>query len=76
MRSRPQDVDFVHLQDQFFRLQTLFADLLNRNNFTSDFAFTFDHATIRALSEYLVILDLIVIVETPNFGCFDEPLVP
>ena len=76
MRSRPQDVDFIRLQDKFFRLQTFFADLLNRNYFPSGFGFTFDHATIRALTEYLVVLDFKVIIETPNFGSFNQPLVP
>jgi hypothetical protein len=71
VRSRPQYVDFVRLQYKFFRLQTFFAYLLNRNYFPSGLAFTFDHATIRALTEYLVVLDFEVIIKTPNFGSFN-----
>ena len=70
MRSRPQYVYFVRLQYKFFRLQTFFAYLLNRNYFPRGLAFTFDHATIRALTKYLVVLDFEVIIKTPDFGSF------
>ena len=71
MRSGSQDVDVVRLQYKFFRLQTFFAYLLNRNYFPCGLAFTFDHATIRALTEYLVVLDFEVIIKTPDFGSFN-----
>lgn len=76
MRAGPKNIYLVHLQDEFFRLQTLLVDLLDSDSFSGDSVPALEDFSVGALPEDLLRIRFVQVGDGAELGRTIEPMHP